>query len=292
MTGFGRGAFQVEGQNFEIEVRSVNHRHLDVRVRLPRLLADQETAAKSQVKASVGRGKVDVTVTQVEAGASSGEIELDAEAAAQYVNAARQLGESHGLESKLDVTNLLSMPGVVRFVEPQLPEPDLVAGLEQGLGDALSGLVNMRATEGEKLVAEFEGRLEKVMALVDSFEERSELVVEAARERLRNRAEQIRQDVGLLDEARLHQEIVIAADRLDIVEELVRLRSHVSQFREVTSGAGDVQPVGRQLDFLLQEMAREANTVGSKANDAPLAHKVVELKTELERLREQVQNVA
>jgi len=292
MTGFGRGAFQVEGQNFEIEVRSVNHRHLDVRVRLPRLLADQETAAKSQVKASVGRGKVDVTVTQVEAGASSGEIELDAEAAAQYVNAARQLGESHGLESKLDVTNLLSMPGVVRFVEPQLPEPDLVAGLEQGLGEALSGLVNMRATEGEKLVAEFEGRLAKVMALVDSFEERSELVVEAARERLRNRAEQIRQDVGLLDEARLHQEIVIAADRLDIVEELVRLRSHVSQFREVTSGAGDAQPVGRQLDFLLQEMAREANTVGSKANDAPLAHKVVELKTELERLREQVQNVA
>ncbi len=292
MTGFGRGAFQVEGQNFEIEVRSVNHRHLDVRVRLPRPLADQETTAKSQVKASVGRGKVDVSVTQVEAQASSGEIEVDVDAAAQYVNAARELGEAHGLESKLDVTSLLSMPGVVRFVEPQLPESDLVAGLTQGLADALSGLVSMRTTEGEKLVAEFEGRLANVTALVDSFEERSGLVVEAARERLRSRTDQIRQDTGLLDEARLHQEIVIAADRLDIVEELVRLRSHVSQFRKITSEAGEAQPVGRQLDFLLQEMVREANTVGSKANDASLAHQVVELKTELERLREQVQNVA
>jgi len=123
------------------------------------------------------------------------------------------------------------------------------------------------------------------------FEARAEEVVEVARQRLRKRAEQIQRDVGILDEARLHQEIVIAADRLDITEELVRLRSHVEQFRETLASAGPGAPVGRRLDFLLQELGREANTVGSKASDAPLAQDVVELKTELERIREQVQNI-
>jgi uncharacterized protein (TIGR00255 family) len=292
MTGFGRASFQVGDQNFEVEVRSVNHRHLDVRIRLPRPLADQELAVKSLVKEYVGRGKVDVSVIHLEAHDSAGELEVDVRVAEQYVKAARELGASHGLNSELGITNLFSMPGVVRFVETRMPEEALAAGLTEGLSDALSVLVGMRAAEGEKLVAEFEGRLENVTRLVHAFEERSGLVVEAARERLRARAEQIRQDVGLMDEARLHQEIVIAADRLDIAEELVRLGSHVSQFRKITSTGGDSKPVGRQLDFLLQEMMREANTVGSKANDAPLAHQVVELKTELERLREQVQNVA
>ena len=134
-------------------------------------------------------------------------------------------------------------------------------------------------------------RLEKIGQLADAFELRAGLVLEAARERLRKRTEQLRSETGLLDEARLHQEIVIAADRLDITEELVRLRSHVGQFKQILESAGVGTPVGRRLDFLLQEMGREANTVGSKANDAPLAHEVVELKTELERIREQVQNV-
>jgi len=147
----------------------------------------------------------------------------------------------------------------------------------------------MRRSEGAALATELESRLVTVEGLVATLQGRSSEVVEAAKERLRKRTEQIRQETGMLDEARLHQEIVIAADRLDITEELVRLRSHVDQFRSIIDAEG--QPVGRRLDFLLQEMGREANTVGSKANDAPLAHTVVELKTELERIREQVQNV-
>ena len=292
MTGFGRASFQVEGHGFEVEVRSVNHRHLDVRVRLPRPMADQEGPAKLLVKDYVGRGKVDITVSQAQGSDSAGELEIDAALAGQYVKAARDLGEAHGLGSELDLTALLNMPGVVQFTEETPSEVALTAGLIEGLGVALEALAAMRAKEGESLAAEFARRLEKVMALVASFEERSGLVLEAARERLRRRTEQIRQDTGLLDEARLHQEIVLAADRLDITEELVRLRSHVAQFREILAGAGDVKPVGRRLDFLIQEMVREANTVGSKASDAPLAHLVVDLKAELERLREQVQNVA
>ena len=292
MTGFGRASFQVEGQGFDVEARSVNHRHLDVRIKLPRQLSDQEPVAKLQVQEHVSRGKVDISVNQVEAQGSSGQLELDDELAEQYVNAARRLGESHGLNPDIEVTALLSMPGVTRFVEKALPEAALESGLLEGLSVALMELVSMRVAEGAKLVTEFDRRLENVSGLVDDFEERSALVVEAARERLRRRTDQIRQDTGLVDEARLHQEIVIAADRLDITEELVRLRSHVSQFRDIMSGAADAKPVGRQLDFLIQEMLREANTVGSKANDAPMAHQVVELKTELERLREQAQNIA
>ena len=292
MTGFGRASFAVDGQGFDLEVRSVNHRHLDVRLRVPRQFVDQESAAKAHVQAHVARGKVDISVTQVEAEAAAGELEVDAVLAEQYVKAAQGLAKAHGLETALDVSTLMSMPGVTRFVERGQSGEALTAALTEGLETALSALVVMRAAEGQKLAADFELRLGKIMALVDGFEQRSSLVVEAARERLRRRTEQIRQDTGLLDEARLHQEIVIAADRLDIAEELVRLRSHVSQFEEITASSDASKPVGRQLDFLIQEMAREANTVGSKANDAPLAHQVVELKTELERLREQVQNVA
>jgi uncharacterized protein (TIGR00255 family) len=149
----------------------------------------------------------------------------------------------------------------------------------------------MRAIEGEALLQDFESRLERVLELVSDFEERAGTVVEAAREKLRKRSQQLAEDTGLLDEARFHQELVIAADRMDITEELVRLRSHVDQFRDILSEAKAGAQVGRKLDFLLQELGRETNTVGSKAADAPLAHGVVELKSELERIREQVQNV-
>jgi uncharacterized protein (TIGR00255 family) len=189
------------------------------------------------------------------------------------------------------VSSLLSLPGVTRLIETEVDPQTLVGPLERSIDEAIAALVAMRVAEGATLAAEFEGRLAHVVDLADRFEARSEEVVEVARQRLKKRADQIKRDVGLVDDARLHQEIVIAADRLDITEELVRLRSHVDQFRETLASAGNHSPVGRRLDFLLQELGREANTVGSKASDAPLAQDVVELKTELERIREQVQNV-
>jgi uncharacterized protein (TIGR00255 family) len=160
--------------------------------------------------------------------------------------------------------------------------------LAEGIRAALDGLAAMRAAEGASLDRELRGRLERIEVLVVAIEARSGDVQRAVRERLRKRADQLREETGLLDEARLHQEIVFAADRLDITEETVRLRSHVEQFRAILDAAG---PAGRRLDFLLQEMGREVNTIGSKGNDAPIAHHVVELKTEVERIREQVQNV-
>lgn len=292
MTGFGRATFQAGPSVFEVEIRSVNHRHLDARAKLPRGLSDQDAAVKAKIQARLSRGKVDCTVSVPgQSGSNQGRVQVDAEVAAQYVAAARDLASQNGLTGELDVTTLVGMPGVLRVTDVELPEEELASGLDTALDEAIAALEAMREAEGAALQAEFESRLTRVIELVVQFESRSGLVVDAAKERLRKRAEQLRQDTGSFDDARLHQEIVIAADRLDITEELVRLRSHVDQFRAILGEAGVGSPVGRRLDFLLQEMGREANTVGSKANDAPLAHDVVELKTELERLREQVQNV-
>jgi uncharacterized protein (TIGR00255 family) len=291
MTGFGRATFEVSGRSFEVEVRSVNHRHLDVRAKLPRQMGEQEAMVKSLLQGRLQRGKVDLSISPSSGSTATSELQIDDGLAHQYVQAARHLSGEHGISGSVDVAMLLQMPGVTRFVEQGLPPEDLESALMQGVGSAVDALVAMRLAEGESLAADFAMRLANVVEIVAFFEGRSGLVMEAARERLRKRADQIKQETGLGDDARLHQEIMIAADRLDINEELVRLRSHVEQFESILTGAGEGKPVGRRLDFLLQEMGREANTVGSKANDAPLAHQVVELKNELERIREQVQNV-
>ncbi|MCP4905105.1 MAG: YicC family protein [bacterium] len=290
MTGFGSSACAIGGLALEVEARSVNHRHLDLRIRLPRVLADQETRLKKRVQAALSRGKVDITVSLV-MGSAESTLEIDEAIAAHYVEASRNLRERHGLSGELDVSSLLSLPGVTRLIETEIDPATILEPLEGAIDEAVAALVAMRAAEGATLAAEFEDRLRHVAELTERFGARSGEVVEVAKQRLRRRAEQIKREVGILDEARLHQEVVIAADRLDITEELVRLRSHVDQFRETLASAGSDAPVGRRLDFLLQELGREANTVGSKASDAPLAQDVVELKTELERIREQVQNV-
>ncbi|MEZ4218892.1 MAG: YicC/YloC family endoribonuclease [Myxococcota bacterium] len=291
MTGFGRADFAVGELAFEVEVRSVNHRYLDVRAKLPRVLARCEARAVAAVQAHLQRGKVDMTISHASSSAAPARLEIDREAAGQYVEAARELALRFHLSNELDVATLLALPGVTRLTEPELAEDELERALDDGVARALAALDAMREREGTALASELDGRLERVAALAGELESRSDVVREAVRERLRRRARQLEQDTGLLDEARLHQEIVLAADRLDITEEVVRLRSHVDQFRAIVAEAGRATPVGRRLDFLLQEMGREANTTGSKANDAELAHFVVELKTELERVREQVQNV-
>jgi uncharacterized protein (TIGR00255 family) len=294
MTGFGHARFEVDGAAFDVEVRSVNHRHLDVRVRLPQGFGAFESEVRQVVAERLDRGKVDLSVwaaAGAEAGAGSGAIALDLAAADQYLRAARELRDRHGVPGELDVRGLLSLPGVARVVERTLPEAGLRLALANGVAAALDGLGAMRAAEGAALDRELRERLAKIEARAAEVETRAGDVQQAVRERLRKRSEQLRDETGLLDEARLHQEIVFAADRLDVTEEVVRLRSHADQFRAILERAGPGEPAGRRLDFLIQEMGREVNTIGSKGGDAPIAHHVVELKTELERLREQVQNV-
>ncbi len=292
MTGFGRSAFNVGDRSFEIEARSVNHRHLDFRLRLPGVLQELEIAARGFCQELLVRGKVDINVSAVGQLAASSTLQIDSEMAAQYVEAARKLGKEHGIPSDMDVSRLLVLPGVARQVDATVSVEDAKDPLFSGLEAALFALFAMQEVEGQKLSEDFSASLTHLQELVDWLEGRSVEVFNSGREKLTQRMEQIQSETGLLDSARLHQEIVILGDRLDITEELVRLRSHIAQFRSVIDSSDSGEAVGRRLDFLIQEMGREVNTVGSKANDAPIAHQVVELKGRLEKIREQVQNIA
>lgn len=291
MTGFGRAGFEGSGVAYEVEVRSVNHRYLDAKVRLPRPIARFESDVRARVQKRFARGKVDVVVTTPSGATPNARLDIDYDVAKGYLAAARTLCDEHGVGGSLDVDALLALPGVARFTESEGAVESLGEALLAGVDEALTALEEMRGAEGAALERELLGRVEIIEACATRVEARNGEVQTAARERLKRRAEQLRQETGLLDEGRLHQEVVMAADRLDITEEIVRLRSHVEQFREIVGGAGGGKPVGRRLDFLLQEFGREANTIGSKASDAPVAHEIVELKTDIERLREQVQNV-
>jgi uncharacterized protein (TIGR00255 family) len=291
MTGFGRASLRLESLGFDIEVRSVNHRHLDTRVRVPRILSNCEADLRARIQQRIGRGKVDLTIATSDDSSVSARVDIDQGVAAEYGRVARELGSIDGVEGSLTVDTLIGLPGVARLAEPEFPADELLEALLGGVDQALDALVAMRATEGKAIERDLLSRLDQVESLANSIDSRSDLVSDVVRDRLKKRSEQLRLETGLIDEARLHQEIVIAADRLDVTEEIVRLRSHIDQFREIVQAAGVGVPVGRRLEFLLQEFGREANTIGSKGSDAPIAHDVVELKAELERIREQVQNI-
>lgn len=291
MTGFGRASIRVDVADYDIEVRSLNSRHLDARVRTPRALVMFESDLKARIQQRVGRGKVDLSVLIAEGAPPPVTVAVDLDVAQEYARAAEQLAEIDGLSGTLSIDTLVSLPGVMKLSEPELAAERLGEALREGADCALDALESMRSSEGAAIERDLLARMDRVEKLAVSIERRSGDVREAVTARLRKRTEQLREETGLLDESRLHQEIVIAADRLDITEELVRLRSHIEQFRAIVASGGVGNPVGRRLDFLMQEFVREANTIGSKGSDAPIAHDVVELKTELERIREQVQNI-
>lgn len=291
MTGFGRADFEVGGARFDVEVRCLNSRHLDVSVRLPRLLAVCEGDVRTLAQKTFARGKADVVVLLAAGAGLAPRLEIDLAAAAKYVEAARSLADRHGLAADLGVATLLALPSVSRVAEAEIPPEQVREALLPAVGRALAGADAMRVAEGAALERELRGRLARVVELSRAVEERSGLVQAAVRDRLRKRTEQLQAETGLDLEARLAHEIVLAADRLDVTEEVVRLRSHVEQFVAVLDAPATGDPAGRRLEFLLQELSREANTIGSKGGDAPIAHRVVELKTDLERLREQVMNV-
>jgi len=286
MTGFGRAAFEAEGTSFAVELRSVNQRNLDVSVRLPRSFGGLEPELRKLVAQRFARGKVDVGVAG--GGAPRPELEVDRVLVQRYLALARELSREPGVVDRVSVSELLAMPGVLRTVEAPAREEAAAAPLLAAVAAAADAALAMRAAEGAALERELRARLANVLALVAEIGGRAGEVQRAVRERMRLRAEQLRAETGLLDEARLYHEVALAAEKLDVSEELARLASHAEQFSAAFASA---EPVGRRLDFLTQELAREANTLGAKAGDAPLAQRVVDLKGEIDRIREQVQNV-
>jgi uncharacterized protein (TIGR00255 family) len=290
MTGFGRAQLEAGGVGLAVELRSVNHRHLDLSVRLPRALAGLEPELRRALAARFARGKLDLVISAA-TGSVRAELELDRALADRYLDFARAFAAERGVDGTLRMGELLALPGISRVQEPVLDEAALRGALLVALEAAAEAANAMRQAEGAALERELRARLARVTELAAEVPGLSGELAAAARERLRKRAEQLRAETGLVDEARLAQELVSAADRMDVTEEVVRLRSHVAQFEASLAAAARDAGVGRRLEFLLQEMLREVNTIGSKAADAPLAHHVVDLKTELERIREQALNV-
>ncbi len=288
MTGYGRGGVEEERFTLSTEVRTVNSRFLDVRLRLPREL----NALDARVRALIGRffrrGQVDVSVRVKSVGDGESGVVIDAEAATGYAREAERLRQQLGLQGELELSTLLGLPGVARLREPELEEqtavaPALLRAAEEACAEALA----MRVREGAALEAELRERLSGLGAAVTEIEARADEVKRGVRARLEKRLGALAPEIEI-DPARLAQEVVLYSERMDVTEETVRLRSHLAQFQEALALPG---PVGRKLEFLLQEIGREVNTIGSKAADAPLSRVVVELKTELEKLREQVLNV-
>jgi uncharacterized protein (TIGR00255 family) len=284
MTGFGRA----EGAHgLTAEARCVNSRHLEVRVRLPRELAALERDARATASGFFERGQVEIVVRFAGEAAQAPRLELDLDAAKRYARAARELARDPRVSKPISAAELLSLPGVARVREPELEPEQLASALADVISRACAAAVEMRVREGEALVRELTTRLAKIEALVGEARSSSAGLLAAVRERFAKRVAAIAPQLEL-DPARLEQEVVLAVDRMDVTEELVRLGSHLEQFREALLAPG---AVGRKLEFLLQEMGRETNTLGSKSADAALSRVVVELKTEQEKLREQVLNV-
>lgn len=287
MTGYGRGEAYAGGRKFTVELKSVNHRYCEVVMRLPRVMSALEDRARRLVQTRVSRGRVDGYFSTESSGGNSAAVKVDKALATSYYKAMKELKEALQLDGEVKLKHLLAMPDVLTAAEVEEDVEEWWPAVSEALEAALDQLVRMRATEGEKLVADIMKRVEIVAALNEIIRARSPVVVEEYRERLSTRLKDLIAE-GSLDEGRLVAEAALYAERSNITEETVRLESHLAQVRACLQSN---ESVGRKLDFLLQEMNREINTIASKSGDLEISRAVVEVKSELEKVREQVQNI-
>lgn len=286
MTGYGRCQIERDGREMTVEVKSVNHRFLDISYRLARHLTFLDDALRKGVSARLSRGHVDVFVNYENHRADAREVRVDTALAVAYQSALRELSEALHMEGQISVQDYARLPDVLTVQEKEEDQQAVRELFEEALNGALDALIDMRAQEGEHMCADILEKVGSIEALQAQIALRAPGVVVDYRDRLRERLSALNE--GELDEARLLTEIALFADRAAIDEELVRLLSHTAQIRATVRMN---EPVGRRLDFLVQELNREVNTIGSKAMDADIAQCVVQAKGEIEKLREQVQNI-
>jgi len=287
MTGYGRGEWQENERRVEVEVKSFNNRYLDISPHLPRRLNSLETQVRSLIKQRVSRGRVEVSVQINDSSLAEQRLELDLALAKDYHLALKILQQDLGIPGEIRLETLANFKDIFTRKEVETHLEKEWASLRVALEAALSSLEQMRRDEGLALREDFLSRLKALEEMAREIEKKAPLALKACRDRLAERVQEL--SGGLpVDEVRLAQEVAYLAERSDITEELVRIRSHLNQFREMLD---DPEPVGRKLEFLLQEINREANTIGAKASDAGIAQVAVGIKSELEKMREQVQNV-
>lgn len=287
MTGYGRAVETVNGRQFTVELRSVNNRYLDCSVKLPRALSFGEEAVKQAVKNAISRGKVDVFVTVHSEGGVEATVTLNTAVVEGYLAAMQQMVSNYPVKDDISASLLSRMPDVFSVEKPEVDEQALLADLMSVVDQALESFDAMRSTEGKALENDLRNRGTTIENLVSQVEAGNAQTVVDYRQRLENKLKEVLASTSI-DESRILTEAAIFADKVAVDEETVRLRSHLQQMNTMLTSGG---AVGRKLDFLLQEMNREANTIGSKCTDVRLARIVVEIKAELEKIREQTQNI-
>ena len=287
MTGFGRCEVQKDARKFTVELKGVNHRYLDVNIRMPKKLNFFETAIRTLLKSYATRGKVDIFITYEDASQNQLSVKYNEVLAAEYLKYLNQMAEEFGLENDIRVSTLSRYPEVFTMEEQTEDEEELWNGLKEALEGAFTQFVETRTTEGENLKKDILEKLGNLEEMVGYIEERSPQIVKEYREKLEEKTRELLADTQI-EEGRIAAEVILFADKICTDEEVVRLKSHISHMRNTLE---EKEGIGRKLDFIAQEMNREANTILSKANDIEVSDCAISLKTEIEKIREQIQNI-
>lgn len=288
MTGFGRCEVSEGERKFTVEMKGVNHRYLDVNIRMPKKLNFFETAIRNLLKQSIQRGKVDIFITYEDLSENQMSLKYNEKLAGEYLDYFSQMEESFSLDNDIRVSTLLRCPEVLTMEEQAVDDEELWNGLKKALEGATSQFVESRTLEGEHLRNDIIKKLDGMLDLVGYIEERAPKIIAQYREKLENKVRELLSDTQI-EEGRIAAEVVIFADKICTDEEVVRLRSHVVHMKETLKS--EENGIGRKLDFIAQEMNREANTILSKANDLEVSNVGIDLKTEIEKVREQIQNI-
>ena len=287
MTGFGRCEVQKDSRKFTVELKSVNHRYLDVNIRMPKKLNFFETAIRTLLKSYANRGKVDIFITYEDLSQTQVSVKYNAALAAEYMKYLKQMKEEFGLENDVRVSTLSRYPEVFTMEEQSEDEEELWNGLKEALEGAFTQFVETRKTEGENLKKDIISKLNLLSEQIGFIEERSPQIVAEYRAKLEDKMKELLADTQI-EESRIASEVILFADKICTDEEVVRLKSHISHMRNTLE---EKDEIGRKLDFIAQEMNREANTILSKANDIEVSDRAISLKTEIEKIREQIQNI-
>lgn len=286
MTGFGRASLESNGKNYIIEIKTVNNKYSDITVKSPKRLSFMEDKIRKQIANRITRGKVEVSVSFFDFSNKSKNVVLNKEIAKEYIKQLREIADENNLSENISVVEIAKLPDILNSIDSDNDE-EIASETLQCLNMALDSLIEMRKTEGENIKQDLLVRIERVQNLVDKIAENSKGIVEEYVSKLEKRVKEILK-TDVVDENRIAQEAVIYADKTSIEEELTRLNSHIVQFKELVNCDG---PVGKKLDFMIQEMNRETNTIGSKAGSGEITKAVIDLKVELEDIREQIQNI-
>lgn len=288
MTGFGRGESSDDSYNLKIEIKTVNHRYNDINIKMPRHMNYLEESMKKTVKNKISRGKVDVYVNLEYIDGAPIDIKADMDLARSYKETLESINRELNLSGDIRINNILSMSDIIKTEKKEIDEESLWKVVEESLSIAVDDIMSMKLREGKELENDMVSHLKEIEDILIGVEDRSPIVVNEYKEKLNARINDLLDKDMIVDEEKLSQEVAYFADKSNINEEIIRLASHINQFEKILE---EEETVGRKLDFLIQEMNREINTIGSKVNDIEIATSVVDIKSEIEQIREQVQNV-